>query len=685
MSITDFLTSVKVKNGYVYITGINANQLLTDINRHQGDRRFCNNVFEVTFRGLRFYEFFLPDVFYLVEELYNKTKSPPRRYRFSHILGLLKDNTWIGEIDQDMESIVDLSKLKNITYTLKPHQHEFLEYYGIVIPKLKLRGTLLAAAAGSGKTSNTLALGECLSAERIIVICPLPAVTRVWNDQIQEVFRQPQTYWLSTSNTRYTNQRIAVYHYEALGKAMEDVLQLKAKSGRTLVILDESHNLNNPKSLRTELFQQFVKQIGATDIVFASGTPVKAEGPELIVLFRVIDPNFTPEVEQVFKKVFSSSSKNNLSLLKARLGKVSFKVEKSAINLAAPNLIPLSVAIPNSDNYTLTVVAQKMREFVDERTIYYQKRAKEDLKFYNDCIAYYETTIRFDKAKRFELHQYKDAIEHIRRVSSRGNQLSVVKDLIEFSNRVEKQSIIPRLLPEDKAAFKEVKTLVKYPMLKVQGEALGRILGRLRVECHRDMAAHIDYSMILDEAEKKTVIFSSYIEVCDQVVSQVTQKGYQPATVYGPYTKNLSATVHDFMQDASVNPMVATYASLSTAVPLIVANTMVLINSPFRAYIQEQAISRVHRLGQDTAIFIYECTLDTGEEPNLSTRGIDILKWSQEQVEAITGMPSIFTPVDIVDEGDALTVSNESFDVMFEYRHSLEVVMDPIKHKLEEW
>lgn len=438
---------------------------------------------------------------------------------------------------------------------------------------------------------------------------------------------------------------------------MEDVEKLRASNGRVVVILDESHNLNNPRSLRTQLFEEFVNNVRATDTIFASGTAVKAFASELVTLFRIIDPLFTTETETKFKKVFSESRVDNLELLKTRLGQVSFKVEKAAINLASPNLISLPISISDSSKYILDNVVNDMRIYIKERTDHYAELFPDNFKFYNYCISYYEGVIQNNKTALDELRRYKDIIREIRASSFINGELS------SFANKVENKSIIPMLKPEDRIRFKEVKTLIKYPKLKVQGEALGRILGKLRVECHRDMAEQIDYRSIIEDSEKKVVIFSSYIDVCQAAVDKLKKDKYDSVSVYGSFTKNLSQAVNSFMTDDTVNPLVATYASLSTAVPLIIANTMVLINAPFRTYIQEQAISRIHRLGQDTAIFVYECYLDTGSEPNLSTRGIDILKWSQEPVSLILGTKSIFDPVDIIDEADGLKISNENYGV----------------------
>lgn len=676
MSILDFFISVNIKNGIVYITGINPKRLVWSIKQVQGDNRFAGQVFTVNKRSLELPEFFLPDFYFIIGKVIENTRHLSYKYTIQKLQEQVIKSTWIGDTLIPHPGRLNLNKLKNIHYTPKDYQEAFLDYYSHTVPMYKLKGALLSATMGSGKTAMGLMVSECLEADKVIIICPLSAVKRVWEQQIIEVFKTLQSYWLSTDDKGYEQQRFAIYHYEALGKLIDDIPKLQSK--RTVLILDESHNLNNPKSLRTQLFLEIVNKLQSEDILFSSGTPIKALGQEAVVLFKAIDPLFTEDVQRRFTKLFGEkTSEANIELLKIRLGQVSFKVTKAQVNLGAPNMIPLPVKISNNSPYLLSEVSKTMAAYIEERTDYYNKRYKQDLELYNRLVDFYEETIQFDKTALVQLNYYKNSIQRIQEAHEDRTLHTVTDDMV-FCNKFEKENIIPKLLPDDKERFKEVKTLIKYVSLKIQGEALGRVLGRLRVECHKAMVEGIDFQSIIDESLKKTVVFSSYIEVCQEVVDKTISLGYKPVQVFGSSTKHLSGSVDAFMTNDEVNPLVTTYASLSTAVPLIIANTMILINSPFRAYIQEQAIARIHRLGADTPTFVYECYLDTGEQPNLSTRGIDILQWSRDQVLKITGVKSVYEDSGILETNEGLSVANESLGLLsteaYKYQHGSNVI-----------
>jgi SNF2 family DNA or RNA helicase len=190
----------------------------------------------------------------------------------------------------------------------------------------------------------------------------------------------------------------------------------------------------------------------------------------------------------------------------------------------------------------------------------------------------------------------------------------------------------------DKEKFMHAKTLVKYLKLKVRGECLGRILGRKRINAFRDLVKYINFEPFIETTEKKTVIFTTYTEVVEEVLNNLKNQKYTPLAVYGQFTKDLASIVNKFEKVEEINPLVATYASLSTAVPLIMADTMVIINPPFRQYIMDQTIARIHRLGSTTQTRIFNINLVTGTKPNICSRTVDIMQWSKEQVGAILGV-----------------------------------------------
>ena len=111
--------------------------------------------------------------------------------------------------------------------------------------------------------------------------------------------------------------------------------------------------------------------------------------------------------------------------------------------------------------------------------------------------------------------------------------------------------------------------------------------------------------------------------------------GYKPCLVYGETSKEVPQLLKQFREDKSINPLVATMQTLATGVTLTEANQVIFINRPWRDADYKQSSDRVYRIGQDTECYIYTLTLDTGEEPNLSTSMKDILDWSKEMSEAI--------------------------------------------------
>jgi SNF2 family DNA or RNA helicase len=646
--------TVEVVGGVIHVEGVDTEVMAKDIKRIWGTNKINQHLFiQMSKSSFSFPSFFAPDVLYTLEQMVNAKSMKLNVRTLSKIKELLIEKTWLKATKEEFYSKLDLSKLRDLTLTPLDFQSDFFEAYDRLTGQYNLNGFLLAGSAGSGKTFTSLALMHCLDVDRIVVICPKNAVHEAWEKNIKSCFFKPQSYWLSTSSLPFKGtERIVVVHYESLEEAIKICQNFQGQN--VGIILDESHNLNGVSSLRTGRFIDLCELTDSRDIVWLSGTPIKALTVEAIPLFRCIDPLFTDDVEKRFKKIYNDSKGRGVEILKNRMGLVSFKVEKSQLGLLKPIFKEIKIQIPNGKSYTLSAIKQVMSQFIQDRHAYYRLRKDMDERFFKKCLDIYEHSLSSNEEKKAFAH-YKECLALI---VQRGADFTV-KDEMMHCNKFELSSIIRALPNEMKGEWKSVRSIIKYVHLKIQGECLGRVLGGLRIQAHVDMVDKIDFKAVCDSTVKKTVVFTSFVQVLEKCQSVMSLLGLNALFVYANTNSNLTNIISRFGQDEDANPLVTTYASLSTAVPLVMADTTILIDSPYRDYILQQTVSRTHRLGSDTQVYVYNVVLDTGDEVNISTRSLDILKWSQDMVEKIMGITS---PFELTDNPEAFSVALEGFE-----------------------
>lgn len=640
------LASVKEKNGVITVSYVHRESIQADIKRIFKTSRVNTYMFLDAGRfSFSLYSFFALELYYIIEIiLADKTRLSTSRRTFKAIKEELVKNTWLRNLENKMLSRLDFDQLNKFHFTPLDYQRKFMERYDFTLPRYNLKGMMLAADPGTGKTFTSLAIAECLHSDYILVVCPKPAVERVWVTSAANLqnngglYKKPQSCWYKDSGRPYKGERVLVVHYEALPYAFDIVPQLKNK--KVTIILDESHNLNEIKSLRTLRFIDLCKELGSNNIIFATGTPIKAMSVETIPLFKAIDPLFNDNVLEAFKKMYAGEVQATTEVLSRRYNIVSYKVNKKVIELKEPIHEGINITIPNGDDYTLDTIAREMLEFTTKRIKELEAELPAAKEFYYDKLKYCKGIIATSKDKSAlpAFAKYEDCVKTVIKAYERGS-LYYVSEEMKYCTSYEKNVLIPMLDSKaDKEKFIHAKTLVKYLKLKVRGECLGRILGRKRINAFRDLVKYINFEPFIETTEKKTVIFTTYTEVVEEVLNNLKNQKYSPLAVYGQYTKDLASIVNKFEKVEEFNPLVATYASLSTAVPLIMADTMVIINPPFRQYIMDQTIARIHRLGSTTQTRIFNINLVTGTKPNICSRTVDIMQWSKEQVGAILGV-----------------------------------------------
>ena len=128
--------------------------------------------------------------------------------------------------------------------------------------------------------------------------------------------------------------------------------------------------------------------------------------------------------------------------------------------------------------------------------------------------------------------------------------------------------------------------------------------------------------------------------VVDAVEVQCRKLGYHPKKVYASTNHMLPEIIKSYDNDPNCNPLIATFDSLSEAVPVTTASTIIMLNTPFRVHEYTQAVARAHRLGQDTTVSIVNIHLDTGGIPSIHGRSSEIMEWSKKQVNSMMGFDS---------------------------------------------
>ena len=331
-----FFTGVEVKQEdkkTVRILGMKTPQFIDEIDKFWKTSRITTYMFrKVRSHQIDIHPFFTPDLYYVCKKLLGERRTRINRHAVGQIIQQLETNTWMrSAFSTSFSSKLNYKALELFTVDPLPHQREFLKWYDEMTQRWNLSGYILAAAPGSGKTFAGVALSECLETDITICIVPKNSIDNVWADTMHWAFKKTPTYWVSSSGEPLRKGcRYYLAHYEQLEKIVE-FFRTGHEGKKINIILDESHNFNELKSQRTELFIELCRVTKSVDVLWASGTPLKAMGSEVIPILRTIDPMFDLETEDRFKKIYGLSSSRGLDILSHRLGYMSFKIDRKSV------------------------------------------------------------------------------------------------------------------------------------------------------------------------------------------------------------------------------------------------------------------------------------------------------------------------------------------------------------------
>lgn len=618
--------TVKEQGNKINITGIPQTTFMKDIKNQWGTTKL-KNMFQLQFhfgRGqlMSFHKFFLPDFLYVINQL-------PNRRTYQLVTELIYENTYLKKLNEPIQENINLTTMQNeLQFELKDYQLEFIKKYDQIKQRYSLKGYLLAFDTGLGKSLCSIALMIALGKEKIIVLTPNNVVYE-FAGEINKFCKTPQKIW--TKEKPISNAKWFIINYESMPK----LLSLKElKSGNIGIIIDEIHYFRSANAERVKYAEMIAKYTQSVDILTMSGTPIKQAPAELIPLLKLLDPYFDEEAEQIFKKAFGVNTMQLADIVRHRLGMMMYrKTKEEVLDLPEKHEENIMVKIPNGENYTLKKVQQEVKKFVEERKKYYDQSTKQFEQDYLAGLKYFTSTSQFNKS---DYNKYLNIVEAIKK--KKYGSWEEKGRLMKEANFYEKTVILPTLPSELKNRFKKAKSVYKYVDMVMLGEVIGNLLTRLRAAMYSEMFKHGPIKDIIQKAIKKTIIFTTFTDVVEAAAKSARDDwGMNPSIIYGKTSKDTPAILKEFKQNPNKNPLICTMQTMATGVTVVEANTVIFVGQGFRSVDKKQAYSRVYRIGQTDDVYIYTLILDTGSEPNLSTRLEDIVSWSQQMFDAVVG------------------------------------------------
>lgn len=156
------------------ITGLNFRTFNDDIITQYG----TTTPGKYMFRRVNSYKFitdnfFLLELEFLIQQILQSKNIWSRRRDIYDLQTKLRTKTWIKDTINLQLGTVDEAKLKRV-FKMKafPTQLEFLKHYPVIKKSHHLKGLLLDAAPGSGKTLLSLMWGVLNGNAKHIIICP---------------------------------------------------------------------------------------------------------------------------------------------------------------------------------------------------------------------------------------------------------------------------------------------------------------------------------------------------------------------------------------------------------------------------------------------------------------------------------------------------------------------------------
>lgn len=575
------------------------------------------------------------DLFF-ASELYNILMQLGDYYNlryYRRMAEYIKKNTYLDNLDKNIDVKVDINRLNSIlndAYKPKDFQEEFIKKYFEYKEIYDLDGYILSFDQGLGKTFTAACISELIHPDQTIIVC-MNTLKENWANELRLYFkkyndierfkREVYVYGVSKPKEYSKDTRYIIVNNESINK----IFPLVKNTNSTMIIVDESQNFRNLDSLQTKNMLKLKQITKSKDNLMMSGTPIKANPSEIVPAMMMIDRTFTLDLAKLYIKAFTSNTDTLSDVVQTRFNRTIYrKTKDQVLDLPSKTVTNFKLEYKDEDPYLMINVKKKVAD-----------RFQEILESYKDEVdsvkdEFRETTLKYSSQDRTT------TLDYIKFVDKGQDYESVHDSLYDLYDGFIKNNVYPNIKDKDELKrYKYVVSVYVYITQKCFFLAMGEVIPKVKAKAFNELYDNnkdLIYKMI-NNNPKKTVIFSTIVEVVDHIYDDLNKNDIKAVKITGS-VKNRMDIINQFREDDTVDVLVATSQTMGTGVTLVEANQMMVFCPPYRKADFDQACDRIYRIGQTHPVNIYNVIGSTSSK-DITTRMTDILDWSDQMVSSV--------------------------------------------------
>lgn len=443
---------------------------------------------------------------------------------------------------------------------------------------------LIADEVGLGKTIEAaIILKELIVREdikKILILCP-SSLTTQWEGELLEKFGLQFEINRSVHHWSNYDKIIASIDTAKRTKHIQEIAAIKWD----LLIIDEAHRLKNSATIGYKALQN----IKANNKIFLTATPIQNNLMELFNIIDLLDKGYFGTSAD-FRRTFIADDKGHRLANKERFGEqikgimVRNTRKQSGLEFTKRNVYTVSIDQTPEE-----------KEFEEIALNFIRERYTEIKDFSDEKLNEYAKDL--DKSKEDDI------------LSKKPTENKNIKGVGTLQ-----LMILARMLTSCKYAFslsfdRYVKKNISDPVRKLEAEKILKL--REQFDENKKMHKIVD---LIKKINDKTIVFTQFIATQSTLTSELEGAGFKVEQINGSMNSEEKKHAIRKLKNGQSDMLISTESG-SEGLNLQFCHNLINYDLPWNPMRVEQRIGRIHRIGQEYDVSIYNiCVKGTIEE-----------------------------------------------------------------------